>query len=1295
MAENNPNPQSQSKSSKSGDAKISSLPSQVNLQEVAKSIVAIQNMSSTVISATSNLVKEATKISKGLIRRANDTLAIAYKGAGKLFEQTYLLSLELIKYRRIPSETGDLDTLSKDVLNISKQITNLSNKTLLMFATMTSGDEALAISNIQSLRKNMTRLEIELRGLLSQIKDFSVSPGVLKDIDEWCSMVRSMSDSLTKSVDDEKKTPKLELGKVILAITELTGMVVKPIQESAKMSISPKDILMYRIRMKLTLVTLGDMLRYTYRVLSDPRVDMEVLKEGVLGGEKKKSTLGALVELLDLPNKIFSKDYNVGLIRMFVIKYKIKVFMKNMFSLMDYTNDLMRKQTTKVNETSTITNNLLGTSNSMALATLEQVEKFETTTTTSTSCVTESMSKLVLITTELGKISKNLLKLLPLTLGVTRYVIYSAFETLLGTPTNKRLKYPGLIRYIYELQLQLAYLTDLRKTQIETLRVNKVLQAIVACELTLVAAGALAAPAALGFEVLLLVSIGVHKMISLLGSKHLRRLLRMGERNLKDISVCILLLSSSVTLLALTGMLITMGIDEIGVTFLMLGAIVSTFITLALASKWIRAGEKVLVAMGLCIALLSLSVLLLVETGELIQSNGDNLLKVSGLLAVTIGTALILGMMKSKVAQGVLSMLAIGLGVVLLSVAVAILAATSLIVSSNWDSIAKVGLLLLGVAELALVLGKMVSSIAVGVSSLILLSTSIIIMSVGVGLLVGAAKLAESVKWESFGKIGAILGVAVGVIIGLGVPPVAALVGLGSVVLLGLSASIAVLCGALNYMIYTAKRIEKTSIDTKKVKASVKGLFDVFIGKGGVLEQLKSFKLFPWHVARMIKLSMIASRIGRIARIVTNIANLRMVDEVDDKGNPTKTHNMTSADFTNAALNGVAVTQIFAALMGDKPTTIKLASGSVVVNPIDEKTMKRITLKSTIKFRMLSRIVKSIGNMASTVADVASLKIPIEWNKEGKPIAFRKLDDSDFKSASTRITELMTFFVRATADSATVLENVKKRNLKKIQVALSAITPVTGMVDSIKTLAEGTIPIYKKDKSGNIIVDKDGNPLIASYTTLVDWLPKASTKIKSNITSIVDTMLSAVASIMTDDRKSQLKQLKKFNKNYGESLQDMIDIINSISATDAQATAFNRNVNSSLNLLTKVSTIDINKLKYAKDLFAQIAAVAKQVNGNFDKLADVINEKLIKTLEDLSKAMDGINTSAPQRAVTNALPSNNKAKDPTIKNGKNTGASAEMSIAIQKNLEDIKNQLHLLSSVITTKGAQRALRIIE
>ena len=1237
------------------DNTSASLPSQINLKEVVSSMMSLQKTSSSVISIVSNVVKDANKISKNMIRRANDTISFAYKGLSKLFEQTHLLTMELAKYRRVSNDIGDINNLSKEVVDISKQITSVANEITKMFASMSVEDGSKAIANIVALRSNINSIDKEVRLLMRQLKEFSVDPNTLKDIQEWNTLVKRMS------VEFEGEQPKFKLGQVIIAINELTSTIIKPIQDSKSAKLGLRDIMLYKLHMTLLLDSINDLFVYTYNIFSRADIDMNVVRERLVGDGDKKPVIGAIIELMNLPSKIFSNENKAGLLRTVLVKHQVHSAMKSLMSMIDYIYDRIGESSERAK----------GISDSTAI-------------------VKSSIEDVSSIVDALGGMSKSVFRLIPLALLPTRLILKSIFRILIGGKRSK-----GIISYIITLQEQLSQVKDLRKTRVDILRINNVINSISLCELSLVAAGVLAIPAMTALGVLMVVSTGVFKMISLLGSKTLRRLLRRGEHSLKDISVCILLLSSSVTLLVLTGMLITMGIDEIGVTFLMLGAIVSTFITLALASKWIRAGEKVLVAMGLCITLLSLSVLLLVETGELIQSNEDNLLKVSGLLAVTIGTALILGMMKSKVAQGILSMLAIGLGVVLLSVAVTILAATSLIVSSNWDSIAKVGLLLLGVAGLAFVLGKMISSITVGVSSLILLSTSIIIMSVGVGLLVGAAKLAESVKWESFGKIGAILGVAVGVIIGLGVPPVAALVGLGSVVLLGLSASIAVLCGALNYMIYTAKRIEKTSIDTKKVKASVKGLFDVFIGKGGVLEQLKSFKLFPWHVARMIKLSMIASRIGRIARIVTNIANLRMVDEVDDKGNPTKTHNMTSTDFTNAALNGVAVTQIFAALMGDKPTTIKLASGSVVVNPIDEKTMKRITLKSTIKFRMLSRIVKSIGNMASTVADVASLKIPIEWNKEGKPIAFRKLDDSDFKSASTRITELMTFFVRATADSATVLENVKKRNLKKIQVALSAITPVTGMVDSIKTLAEGTIPIYKKDKSGNIIVDKDGNPSIASYTTLVDWLPRASTKIRTNITSIVDTMLSAVASIMTDDRKSQLKRLKKFNKNYGESLQDMIDIINSISATDAQATAFNRNVNSSLNLLTKVSTIDINKLKYAKDLFAQIAAVAKQVNGNFDKLADVINEKLIKTLEDLSKAMDGINTPTPQRAVTNALPSNNKAKDPTIKNGKNTGASAEMSIAIQKNLEDIKNQLHLLSSVITTKGAQRALRIIE
>ena len=88
--------------------------------------------------------------------------------------------------------------------------------------------------------------------------------------------------------------------------------------------------------------------------------------------------------------------------------------------------------------------------------------------------------------------------------------------------------------------------------------------------------------------------------------------------------------------------------------------------------------------------------------------------------------------------------------------------------------------------------------------ALILDSALGIVLIAGLGLALiplayGLSKLAE-IQWETLGKAGVVLGSLIAVVIGLGVPAVSALAGLGIAVMLGLAGGLAVLGLAFSYI---------------------------------------------------------------------------------------------------------------------------------------------------------------------------------------------------------------------------------------------------------------------------------------------------------------------------------------------------------------------------------------------------------------------------------------------------------------------------------------------------------------
>ena len=551
-------------------------------------------------------------------------------------------------------------------------------------------------------------------------------------------------------------------------------------------------------------------------------------------------------------------------------------------------------------------------------------------------------------------------------------------------------------------------------------------------------------------------------------------------------------------------------------------------------------------------------------------------------------------------------------------------------------------------------------------------------------------------NWEGFGYMSATLGIILGMFTLLAVASPYVLIASG--VALVFSGTALLLAGAIGAFVGLATKLSKADIDTEGVKKKTNSILNTFVGKGGIVDIIDSIPILKLTRAtiKTVQLSGIVGCVGRMAKTLSKIASLKFPTAFDKNGKGTKYHKMGANDFAEAASNGISIVSFFTAMFDDRPTTLTVGGKSVTIRPISMSALNKITLSTRIKFGFLNGIVKSIGGMASTVASVASLKVPIAWDKDGNPTEYEKIKDTDFTSAKERIVELATFFTQAIADASVTVQNVKKKNLKRIKLALSAIEPVVGIVDTIKTLAEGTVPIYK-EVNGQIEKDKDGNPVVTGYRRLSDWLPTAKTEIERNITSIITSVLDPISRITSNDEmKKKLKAMKDFNGDYGESIQDIINTVSSINASEKGAETFKKNVASVESLITKINSADVSKLTRVRDMFKYISELSKSLNGNIDKLAKTINDNLVVTLKDLKEVLEEVNETLDvdkgvkitQPTVANkATPSNNNKKITAP-----TKPTVDVD-ALARKLDTVITQLNKLSGTITTSGPQRALKV--
>ena len=260
--------------------------------------------------------------------------------------------------------------------------------------------------------------------------------------------------------------------------------------------------------------------------------------------------------------------------------------------------------------------------------------------------------------------------------------------------------------------------------------------------------------------------------------------------------------------------------------------------------------------------------------------------------------------------------------------------------------------------------------------------------------------------------------------------------------------------------------------------------------------------------------SRLSKVISSIARSVQTYANMKYPIEWDKEGNPTKYEKVSDSDVINAGntVKSVVVTfaQALIDLYNENPEMFHDISWFSDTNA--SNTPLGMTIAVT------SKLGKVISSIASSVQTYANMKYPIEWNKEGKPVKFEKLADSDVINAGNTVKSVVVTFAQALID----LYNEKPEmfqdnswwhtNASKTPLGMViGVTSKLGKVISniaagVETFANMKYPV-KWDKEGkpidfklmgtkeietardNItnIVSVLGNALMQSYEDHQDW----------------------------------------------------------------------------------------------------------------------------------------------------------------------------------------------------------------
>lgn len=582
------------------------------------------------------------------------------------------------------------------------------------------------------------------------------------------------------------------------------------------------------------------------------------------------------------------------------------------------------------------------------------------------------------------------------------------------------------------------------------------------------------------------VAIGVFILLG-----HLSKYIEEGNKSLYSIAATLIILSLTVLLWALTGELILERWDSILVTVGFVLLAIGTFILLGWLSKFIKKGSETLLVTALVLVILSLTVLLWAETGQTIMDSWVQILVVTSFVLLAIGVMWILGKSVSTTMKGAITIL-------LLSAALIVLGLTVLLYTYVGD------LLLKNMLEVLMV--TVFIGIMIGLCYLLSMAAGVIIAGVGVLALLGVALLLFSVSlvvfvvglklldWDDIAKAGVIL-LAIGLsMAAIGI--VAPLVILGAAAMLVFSAAILVFSIGLITFAIALKLLDEDDIELA----------------GGIIWSLGKAVMKIGAVFPLIILGSAALTILSAGLLLFTVPLLTFISAL-------------------AQIRKINVT------VKDIATPIELMRGfaKTINKTFKGRDMLTIGL-ATVKIRSLLPISTAISRIALTMQQIASLSIPSEFDSEGKPKAFVKMETKDFVNAATNASVIVRILANTFGEKDLVvdilgqkitlspitqkaLEGITWRTKRKMQQLETIVRAIGGMATTLSNVASLIIP----DETAGF--DKDGKPKGWKTMKKEDFITASE-----NVAAIAITLVGA----LTEYRSPSLG-----NRTVAEAVEDM------------------------------------------------------------------------------------------------------------------------------------------------------------
>ena len=203
--------------------------------------------------------------------------------------------------------------------------------------------------------------------------------------------------------------------------------------------------------------------------------------------------------------------------------------------------------------------------------------------------------------------------------------------------------------------------------------------------------------------------------------------------------------------------------------------------------------------------------------------------------------------------------------------------------------------------------------------------------------------------------------------------------------------------------------------------------------------------------------------------------------------------------------------------------------------------------------------------------------------------------------------------------------------------------------------------------------------LIAKNLKYLEGIELNQKTVESKVQAVIGTANSLINHINESNINKDNVKKAELTKNFIKQIEKTVGYMSKIGEMNNQG-QFDKAIDSYVRFVDKINTVKLENLQTATNMFEKMAEFSKSISGNFEGLANTINEKIMPLLEQLNEGLNKTNENIGNGSFGSTSATSRPAAPVSASAGTATNAPQKDYSRI---LGEIKQEISKMQKILT------------